>query len=153
MNYVVESSGKPWLVFQVQCLNGHVQSQCFDYEDLQASKNGSLYLDASECGSSFTMHATFTNGTAYYNPSSSGSQNGHTCSSYMIDFLSDNMLSFQNDNYNFCSWDGGNDPYLPKYTDGTAPTCEGSCKRNWYCGTTKAKCWTGHKDKCIHKDN
>eukprot|EP00121_Abeoforma_whisleri_P012260 Awhi_evm1s11309 len=145
MNYVTESSGQPWLVLSAYCLNGQYLHQCYNYNDLTASEGKTLTMKAPTCGSDFQIVTQFKNDVSY-DKDSIGQSTGQACDSYVTNFIKDNHKI----NFNFCNFD-----YIPTYTDGTAPSCEGTCGNNWDCGHTKSgnSCWTGHKEKCVKKSN
>eukprot|EP00121_Abeoforma_whisleri_P014242 Awhi_evm1s13133 len=85
-------------------------------------------MKASACGSDFQITTQFKNDVSY-DKNSIGQPTGQACDSDVIDFIKNNHKI----NFNFCNFDN-----FPTYTDGTAPSCEGTCGNNWDCGHTKS---------------
>ena len=150
MNYGVDkSSGKSYLVLRAECLNGNLAEMCYSLEDVQSSSDRSLILNAKTCGSNTAFQAKVSNNIPT-NANAKGSKYGQSCLSNIKTEVVETFPSAGSSQ--FCKWSKSEAPY---YVDGTAPACNGSCGHNWNCGNTSSgnSCVSGHKKKCIHKND
>eukprot|EP01135_Chromosphaera_perkinsii_P002920 Nk52_evm31s230 gene=Nk52_evmTU31s230 len=148
MHYGVDSiTGQTYIVLRANCLNGASTMSCYTMEDVQSASFSTIVLDASVCGANAKLSAKIGSPVPP-NSRANGNAFGRQCPAEIETKITDTFPDAPSSV--FCSWSSS---YAPFYVDGTAPTCNGSCGRNWNCGRTKSgnACWTGSKRRCVRK--